>query len=190
MSQAEQERRQAQLKSQEESQQLSKLEARLNALVTLQEDVQKKGALEPWLNKHELTGLARLWQQVHIEPGWETALESVLRERMTALEVHNLDLAKAFATDVPPARLAFFHKPAAQVQPVALAGFRPLVSLVRVNDVDLKSLLAQWLANIYIADDLSMALSQRTQLKDGAQLVVKQGHVVDAYGVYFYAAES
>ena len=190
LSQAEQERRQAQLKSQEESQQLSKLEARLNALVTLQEDVQKKGALEPWLNKHELTGLARLWQQVHIEPGWETALESVLRERMTALEVHNLDLAKAFATDVPPARLAFFHKPAAQVQPVALAGFRPLVSLVRVNDVDLKSLLAQWLANIYIADDLSMALSQRTQLKDGAQLVVKQGHVVDAYGVYFYAAES
>lgn len=190
LSQAEQERRQAQQKSQEESQQLARLEARLNALVTLQEDVQKKGALEPWLNKHELTGLTRLWQQLHIEPGWETALESVLRERMTALEVHNLELAKAFANDVPPARLAFYHKPAAQVQAPTLPGFKPLSSLVRVNDVDLKSLIVQWLADVYIADDLSAALSQRSLLKDGAQLVVKQGHVVDAYGVYFYAAES
>ena len=138
----------------------------------------------------KINGLARLWQQVHIEPGWETALESVLRERMTALEVHNIDLARAFANDAPPARLAFFHKPAAQPMPATLPGLKPLLSLVRVNDVDLKSLLAQWLADIYIADDLTAALSLRSQLKDGAQLVVKQGHVVDAYGVSFYAAES
>lgn len=190
LAQTEQERRQAQQKSHEESQQLARLEARLTALVALQEDVQKKGALEPWLQKHELTGLARLWQQLHVEPGWETALESVLRERMTALEVHNVELAKAFVHDAPPARLAFFHKPTAQALPFALAGFRPLSSLVRVNDPDLKSLLVQWLAGVYIADDLSSALNLRSQLKDGAQIVVKQGHVVDAFGVYFYAAES
>src|SRR5690606_40648810 len=95
------------------AQNLARLEARLAALVKLQEDVQKQGALEPWLAKHELAGLGRLWQKLHIEPGWENALEAALRERMAALEVRSLDWARAFADDAPPARLAFYQMPAA-----------------------------------------------------------------------------
>jgi chromosome segregation protein len=40
-----------------------------------------QGKVQPWLEKHELGNLPRLWQKLHIEAGWETALESVLRER-------------------------------------------------------------------------------------------------------------
>ena len=70
-------------------QSLARLEARLSAPVKLQEDVQKQGALEPWLAKHELAGLQRLWQKLHVEPGWETALESAMRERMASMEVRS-----------------------------------------------------------------------------------------------------
>src|SRR3546814_5761860 len=63
-----------------------------SALGKLQEDVQKQGALEPWLAHHELTSLGRLWQKLHIESGWETALEAVLRERMTRSEEHTSEL--------------------------------------------------------------------------------------------------
>ncbi|KAG1199600.1 hypothetical protein G6F35_012492 [Rhizopus arrhizus] len=92
---ADAERSRAQAAAQTDVQNLARLEARLSALVKLQEDVQKQGALEPWLAKHELAGLSRLWQKLHVEPGWETALESALRERMASLEVRSLDWARA-----------------------------------------------------------------------------------------------
>src|SRR5690606_16707269 len=90
-------RRSAQSAAHEEAQTLARFEARLAALGKLQEDVQKQGALEPWLEHHELNRLGRLWQKLHIEAGWETALEAVLRERMTGLELRQLEHAAAFA---------------------------------------------------------------------------------------------
>src|SRR5690606_27546869 len=104
-------RRRAQALSQEEARKLAGLEARLAALSRLQEDVQKQGALEPWLERHGLAGLSRLWQRLHIEPGWETALESVLRERMAAIELRQLEQAGALSSDAPPSRLALYQLP-------------------------------------------------------------------------------
>ena len=37
-----------------------------------------------WLARHGLDGLSRLWQKLRIDAGWETAIESVLRERVTS----------------------------------------------------------------------------------------------------------
>src|SRR5260370_28458874 len=105
------ERRAAQEKVQSEIAQIHELEARLAALKQLQENVQTEGKIQPWLDKHELGSLPRLWKKLHVEAGWETALESVLRERIAALEVSNLDWVKAFATDAPPAKLAFYAPP-------------------------------------------------------------------------------
>ena len=83
-------------------------ERALEALRALQEKVQTEGKLKPWLAKHGLDGLQGLWTQVHIEPGWETALEAALRERLNALEVGRLETVRAFAADAPPAKLAFY----------------------------------------------------------------------------------
>ena len=92
---------------------VSRLEARLEALEKLQSDVMQNNELEPWLKKHDLAGLSRLWQKIHIEMGWEVALESVLRERLSALEIPSLDAVGLLATDTPPARLALYQKPSA-----------------------------------------------------------------------------
>ena len=53
----------------------------------LQEKVKTDGKLAPWLAKHGLDGLQGLWSRIHIEQGWENALEAALRERLGALEV-------------------------------------------------------------------------------------------------------
>lgn len=183
-------RSKAQQLSQVEAESLARLDARLTALVRLQEDVQKKGALEPWLAKHELTSLARLWQKLHVEPGWETALEAVLNERMTGLEVRNLDWARAFANDAPPARLAFYQLPSAAPVAPAPAGLNPLVSVLRITDPELRTLLQGWLGNVYIAKDVTEALAARSTLPVGATLVVQGGHLIDAHSVRFYAPDS
>jgi chromosome segregation protein len=187
---ADAERSRAQETVRRDAEGLARLEAHLAALLKLQEDVQKQGALEPWLAKHELASLSRLWQKLHVEPGWETAIEAVLRERMAALEVRSLDWARAFAEDAPPARLAFYQVPPAAPAPAAPAGLTPLASLLRINDPDLRALLNDWLRNVYTANDLAQALAARATLPAGAALVVKAGHLVDAHSVRFYAPDS
>ncbi|SHI17744.1 chromosome segregation protein SMC [Pollutimonas bauzanensis] len=183
-------RRKAQAASQEESQAVARLDARLAALSKLQDDVQKQGALEPWLARHELSRLGRLWQKLHIEEGWETALEAVLRERMAGLEVRQLEHARAFAGDAPPARLAFYQVPPAAAASPPPAGFEPLAALLRLTDPDLRTLLNDWLRDVYVCADIAKALSLRAGLPPGGLYVVKEGHMVDAHSVRFYAADS
>jgi chromosome segregation protein len=183
-------RAQAQQQAQTEGETLARLDARLSALVRLQEDVQKKGALEPWLAKHELSQLGRLWQKLHVEPGWETALEAVLNERMTGLEVRNLDWARAFAADAPPARLAFYQLPVAAPAVAAPAGLEPLTTVLRITDPELRTLLQTWLGHVYIAKDVAQAIAARASLPAGAVLVVQGGHLIDVHSVRFYAPDS
>lgn len=188
--QADQSRMQAQAVVQNETQNLSRLEARLSALVALQEDVQKSGALEGWLNHHELAALPRLWQKLHIQPGWESALEAVLHECMTGVEVSQLDWTRGFSDDAPPARLAFYQMPAPGASPATQQGFTPLLSLIQTSDTALRTLLHTWLGNLYTAPDLATALSQRHTLPAGAAFIVPSGHRVQLHSVQFYAPDS
>ncbi|MYN13660.1 chromosome segregation protein SMC [Pusillimonas sp. TS35] len=183
-------RRDAHAASQEESQAAGRIDARLAALAKLQEDVQKQGALEPWLAHHELGSLGRLWQKLHIDAGWETALESVLRERMTGLELRQIEHARAFASDAPPARLAFYQLPPAAPAPQAVPGLVSLASLLKVTDPELRTLLNAWLNNVYTATDVGAALAARGSLPEGGLFVVREGHQVDRHSVRFYAPDS
>lgn len=188
--QAEQARLNSQSLVQNEAQSLSRLEARLGALVKLQEDVQRSGALEGWLNHHELAALPRLWQKLHIQQGWEAALEAVLHECMTGVEVTQLDWTKGFSEDSPPARLAFYQMPTPSALPAVASGFSPLLSLLQTSDAGLRQLLQTWLGHLYTAPDLATALAQRHTLPAGAAFVVPSGHRVQQHSVQFYAPDS
>ena len=110
----EDQRRAGQQAANAEAGKLAEITARLSALRALQDKLQSGGKLKPWLAKHGLDGLAGLWTRIHIETGWENALEAVLRERLAALEVSRIDTVRAFAGDAPPARLAFYTPPTAE----------------------------------------------------------------------------
>jgi chromosome segregation protein len=186
----EQERREAHALVQQESSANAKLEARLSALRQLQERVQTQGKVQPWLQKHELDKLPRLWQKLDIETGWETALESILRERTGALEISNLDWARGFFGDAPPARMAVYTpSTVAPAQPAA-HGLKPFASLLKLNDPGLRGLLDDWLHEVYVADDPGTALAQRERLPAGGCFVTPHGHIVSRSSVRFYAADA
>ena len=67
--------------------------ARLGALPRLQDAIGYGKDSAAWLAQKGLTQAHRLWQGIDIEPGWEDALESVLRERLNAIELDRLDAA-------------------------------------------------------------------------------------------------
>ena len=188
----EEERRAAQQQVNTETANNAQLEARLNALKQLQERVQTEGKVQPWLKKHELGDLPRLWQKLHIEQGWETALESVLRERTSALEMSNLDWAKSFFNDAPPAKLALFSANAAAAATVSEAptGLKPFIDLLQLNDPGLRALLQDWLHNVFVVEDASSALVDRSKLPAGGFFVTKPGHIISRSSVRFYASDS
>ncbi|MBI5334788.1 MAG: chromosome segregation protein SMC [Burkholderiales bacterium] len=167
----------------------SELAARMEALKALQEKVQTEGKLKPWLAKHGLDGLSGLWTRLHIEPGWETALESALRERLNALEVGRIETIRAFENDAPPAKLAFYSPPAAM--PASPHHTLPrLADLLRLNDAGLKALLGDWLEGVYTAGSLDEALANRGRLTQGEVIMTRAGHAVSAHAVAFYAPDS
>jgi chromosome segregation protein len=186
----EQERASAQAQVNAETTANAQLEARLAALKQMQERVQTEGKVQPWLKKHELESLPRLWQKLHVEQGWETALEAVLRERTAALEMSNIEWAKAFFADAPPARLALYAPSLAAAQSADIPGFRPFTSLLKINEAGLRGVLHDWLHNVFIADDTASAFAARASLPAGGSFITRQGHVVTASSVRFYAADA
>jgi chromosome segregation protein len=165
------------------------LNARLEALRALQEKVQTEGKLKPWLAKHGLDGLQGLWTKIHIESGWETALEAALRERINALEVGRIETVRAFAADAPPAKLAFYTPPQAAIANTHQTLPR-LSDLLRLGDAGLKALLNDWLEGVYTAADIDEALAARGQLTHGEVIMTREGHAVSQFAVAFYAPDS
>jgi chromosome segregation protein len=170
---------------------LTRLEARLAALKQVQASVEANEKLDPWLREQGLDGLPRLFRKLSVEAGWETAFESVLRERIESVEVGRLDTVAGFAANVPPARVAFYSTAAAVPRDSGhMAGFGRLADLMRGHDAALSAVLADWLANVFVAPDLGAALGARDQLPAGSQFVLKSGHLVSRHGVRFFAADN
>lgn len=165
------------------------LSARLEALKALQEKVQTDDKLKPWLAKHGLDGLQALWSRIHIETGWENALEAALRERMASLEVSRLDIVRAFQTDAPPAKLAFYTPPSASA-PEGNGALPRLSDLLRLNDAGQKALLTDWLSGCFTAANLDDALAKRNSLQPGQVIYVPSGHAISAHSVSFYAQDN
>jgi len=165
------------------------LAARLAALQALQEKVQVEGKLKPWLARHGLESLHGLWTRLHIQTGWEAALEAALRERLGALEVGRLETVRAFAQDAPPARLAFYTPPSGAIANTHRTLPR-LSDLLRLGDAGLEALLNDWLEGVYTAPDLDAALAARAQLTHGEVIMTPGGHAVSQFAVAFYAPDS
>jgi chromosome segregation protein len=182
-------RKAQQHESQAQAARQAELAARLEALRALQEKVQTEGKLKPWLAKHGLDSLQGLWRKVHIEPGWEIALESALRERLSALEVGRVETVRAFEQDAPPAKLAFYSLPQAGIQNTHTTLPR-LSDQLRLQDASLKALMNDWLEGVYTAANLEDALANRQRLTHGEVIMTRAGHTVSQFAVSFYAPDS
>ncbi len=176
----------------------AELHARLEATRSLQEKVQTDGKLRPWLARHGLDGLQALWTRLQVEPGWESAIEAGLRERLGALEVSRLEQVVSFATDAPPAKLSFYA-PSSSANTTAAGTADPrqwpegvvsLCSRLRSGDAAQQALLNHWLHGCWSAEHLGAALAARSLLMPGESIFVPSGHGVGLHSVDFYAQDS
>jgi chromosome segregation protein len=160
--------------------QLAETRARYDALQQLQKRVQQNGEIGDWLKAQGLADAKPLWQVIHVEPGWETAVEAVLRERLSALAADAETAGRALASP-PPATFALALPDNATPQP---AGADSLRGKVRCDDARWSAVLDEWLAGVVVADDLSGRVATRSGVA-----VSREGHVLSKHGLTLYVPD-
>ncbi|MDR3212575.1 MAG: chromosome segregation protein SMC [Azoarcus sp.] len=161
---------------------LTESRAQRNALVQLQAKVAAQGTPEDWLARHGHDGLPPLWRALKVEAGWETAVETVLRERLAALvTAEGGALAADLLAEPPAAALALgFADGAALPAPAMVAppGAVPLSAHVQVADAAQRALLDDWLQGWFAVERLDGWLPRRAGLAPGVCLVSRGGQVL------------
>ncbi len=162
-------------------------EAQLFTLQQIQAAAEDNAPLRDWLARHGLSALPRFWQQVRIEPGWEVAVESVLRERLHSLDLGEGSGLDAVVADVPPVKASVFRRgPVGTV--AALAGQTSLAAKVHAANPDLGGALADWFAHAFVWEGTPDA-TQRERLPAGTLLVNREGHQFTRHTVSFHAPD-
>lgn len=169
---------------------LSRTSARLQTLEAVQAKAEGEGRLPEWLKKMGLNTLPKLFESLSVDSDWAIALEAVLSVRASALAMTELARAAGFSFDAPPARLVFYGKAVSNLQNVSIPGFKPLAEFVHSDNTMIDGAVKTWLNGVYVADSIDAAVANRDKLPGGARFVVKQGHIIDAVSISFWAEES
>ncbi len=125
-------------------------------------------ALGHWLEAHGLDRTSRLAALIHVEAGWEKAVERVLGAELAAVCVDSLDRYASGLGAAPPPELSLFENHPAPAAPPAP---RPLLLGKIRSELDLGALLA----GVYVADTVEEALAQRARLAAHESIVTRDG---------------
>ena len=183
--QLEQQRRAILLAVQHAQKERAEAQARRVALEQLQKRVQNDGKLGDWLERHHLSQRSPLWASIHVEAGWEEAVEAVLRERLGALAVEAAN--PAWSQDRPGRRLTLLLPLDATGDASIPVGLNRLLSKIRCDDPAHAAILNHWLAEVGLAPDLASALARRESLAPNACCVTPQGDLVRRQSLTLFA---
>lgn len=182
-------------------QEMTKIKAQHDALQQLQQQTYHDQEMEAWASQHRLDALPRLWQQIRIETGWETALESVLQMRIHAVNIEQLERVLTWQRH-PPGKWVVYEaigpsdrepdsgRAHADSTDDARSAWLPLVDRLHFHDPALRSVLQTWLAGVSTTQDVQSALLGRRHLMPGECLVTAQGHIIDRYSISYFAPDS
>ena len=173
--------------------QLTELRARSEALRQFQSRVQSSGKIGDWLARHGVGALPALWQGIEVESGWESAIESVLRERLAALTGDVSPVAAAMLDETPPDSLVLAFVDGSNAEPPPAgdgpAGLPPLVTKVTVRDPRLSPLLNEWLGDCYATESIEPWLQRRGEIPARASLVGRGGTILTRNSLCHFAPD-
>ncbi len=177
---------------------MAQAKAQHDALQRLQCQLESNQDLNAWIARNQLDMLPRLWQQIRIEAGWETALEAVLRERIQAISVDRLERVLDWETQYPPGKWSVCEHVSLMDHSTANSNFprrgqhewKPLDALLSYRDSAVQPVLEVWLDGVFTIEDIRSGLPGRALLAPGEMLVTAEGHILTRYSVSYFAPDS
>jgi chromosome segregation protein len=167
---------------------LAAIDAKLITLQRIQRQSDENGKVDEWLERQGLLARPRLWQKLVVQEGWETAVESVLRERLHSLEIEDSASLQRLLVDPPPSRV-MVHLPGNAAAANTSSARAPLSSLVQITDARLGEMVEGWFRGHSVIEGMP-GLDERLGLAAEEVLVNRDGHQFSRYGVIFHAPDS
>lgn len=176
--------------AQRQSQALTEKNARLEALRAVQEDLRRQGSLADWLEGFGLGEAAQVWQSLHVQPGWELAVEAVLRERLAAVGPLAAAQVMQAAGSSAPATVALLRQGSLPAPRAPLFDAPLLEEYVHCSRPDVVAYLGCWLDGVYAKEDLTPWLNGGQTLPPGVMLVNPEGQVLTSGSLTLFAPEA
>lgn len=172
----------------------AQVDARIEALRDLQNRLDRQNDMQDWLASQQMGELQPVWQRLRVTDDWDAAVENVLREKVSAIEITDLHQAIRLADQQPPAKLVLFSAASAAdasaAAQAAVGGLKPLASTVQSAEPAVRSQINAWLSGCFMAESLEDAMRRRDQLPAGAEFVVREGHRVSRDAIQLFAADN
>jgi chromosome segregation protein len=174
----------------EATRELAGLEAALNALEAQQAKLDTDSKLKDWVQAHGLERAERLWQTIHVEAGWDDAVEAALGVRLNAARLAEGSALAPLLNDAPPGNFAVFVERSALEAEGVASRLLPLASVVSSSRQGVMTYLRDALANVFILPEGEDGMELARLLPAGGLLVAKAGHLFSRQGVVFHGPQS
>ncbi len=165
--------------------QLTESRARHDALQQLQARVQQSGEIGDWLKQQGLADATPLWRAIKVDAGWETAVEAVLRERLSALSGDEESARRALAT--PPPTIFSLALPAGAAARPAVAN--ALRAKVRCDEPRWSAVLDDWLSGVSCVDSAG-ELAGELPAGEYVARISREGHLRARHGLTLYVPDA
>ena len=186
----ESERRSTTERMHEATRELASLEAALNALQAQQAKLDTDSKLKDWIETHGLARAERLWQAIHVEAGWDDAVEAALGVRLNAVKLADDAALPSLMRDAPPGNFAVFVERSGAEAAAPVSHLVPLSSVVTSGRQAVTTYLRDALANVFILPEGEDGMQLARVLPPGGLLVSKAGHLFSRQGVVFHGPQS
>ena len=174
----------------EATRELAGLEAALKALEAQQAKLDTDSKLRDWVQAHGLERAERLWQTIHVDAGWDDAVEAALGVRLNAARLADGTGLSQLLNDAPPGNFAVFIERAAPEAQGLFSRLTPLASVVTSSRSGVTTYLRDALANVFILPEGEDGMELARLLPPGGLLVAKAGHLFSRQGVVFHGPQS
>jgi len=185
----EDERRGAIDRLQEATRDVAALEAALKALDAQQQRLEANAKVADWAQAHALDRAEHLWQAIHVESGWDDAVEAALGVRLNAVKLNDESNLAALLREPPPGNFAVFIERGIADAP-STSRLQPLSSVVKGSRPGVTSFVADALAHVFILPEGEEGLQLARVLPPGGLLVSRAGHLFSRQGVVFHGPQS
>ena len=118
-----------------------------------------------WLKQKRLDAAPRLAEKLHVDPGWEQAVETVLGWHLEAVVVNETAPRAEELLSLGAGSLTFIED----------AASAPAMAGTLLQKVKGPAVLAEFLKGVRTADSLAEALQQRAKLSEGESLITREG---------------
>ncbi|HEY4997779.1 MAG TPA: hypothetical protein VII36_01490, partial [Usitatibacter sp.] len=184
------ERRAATEQLHEATREVASLEAALKALEAQQAKLDTDSKLKEWIQAHGLERGERLWQAIHVEAGWDDAVEAALGVRLNAVKLGDDSALPELLRDAPPGNFAVFVERGAGEPASPASRLMALSSVVTSSRAGVVAYLRDALAMVFILPEGEDGMELARVLPPGGLLVSKAGHLFSRQGVVFHGPQS